>query len=276
MNIPAIGLGLTFLNSTVWHPGLLFHSGASGVWFDPGDYSTVFQDAAGTIPALPGDPVGLILDKSGGGHHASQSSASLRPTLNTDGVKSWLQFSGVASHLHGAYASPQSQLPLSINAAYQRTGTTSMWQSLYVDGYSGGSSIVVNGVPNLNQRAITTQLGMHDAWRNDVGVFVEQGAFATNTDWVASCRRTGGSATGYGGTLQVTAQRSGAASLVSAGTQTWDSGSSSQFTVGTQDTDGSDTQALQGRIYQLIVVHRTVSDAEQAVIASYLSRRINL
>ena len=45
----------------------MFASGEQGVWYDPSDLSTMYQDAAGTIPVTAvGQPVGLILDKSKG------------------------------------------------------------------------------------------------------------------------------------------------------------------------------------------------------------------
>ena len=45
----------------------LFASGAPGVWYDPSDYSTLFQDSAGTTPVTAVEqPVGLMLDKSQG------------------------------------------------------------------------------------------------------------------------------------------------------------------------------------------------------------------
>lgn len=45
----------------------LFANGEQGFWYDPNDLSTMFQDAAGTIPvAAVGQPVGLVLDKSKG------------------------------------------------------------------------------------------------------------------------------------------------------------------------------------------------------------------
>jgi hypothetical protein len=45
----------------------LFASGESGVWYDPSDLTTLFQDSLGTTPvASDGDPVGLMLDKSQG------------------------------------------------------------------------------------------------------------------------------------------------------------------------------------------------------------------
>lgn len=43
----------------------LFANGEQGVWYDPSDLSTLFQDTAGTIPVTAVEqPVGLMLDKS--------------------------------------------------------------------------------------------------------------------------------------------------------------------------------------------------------------------
>ncbi len=48
-------------------PSDLFASGEQGAWYDPSDFSTMFQDSAGTTPVTAvGQPVGLILDKSQG------------------------------------------------------------------------------------------------------------------------------------------------------------------------------------------------------------------
>lgn len=48
-------------------PRSLFSAGEQGVWYDPSDFSTLFQDAAGTTPVTaPGQSVGLMLDKSKG------------------------------------------------------------------------------------------------------------------------------------------------------------------------------------------------------------------
>lgn len=62
-------------------PSNLFLGGIPGAWYDPTDLSTMFQDSAGTTPVTAVEqPVGLILDKSGNGNHASQSTAASRPT----------------------------------------------------------------------------------------------------------------------------------------------------------------------------------------------------
>lgn len=48
-------------------PLSLFSASEQGVWYDPSDITTLFQDAAGTIPVTAVEqPVGLMLDKSKG------------------------------------------------------------------------------------------------------------------------------------------------------------------------------------------------------------------
>lgn len=82
--------------SAVWTPATLYAAGEQGVWYDPSDMSTMFQDAAGTIPVTAvGQPVGCILDKSGRGNHATQADASRKPILQSIGGKLALVFDGV-------------------------------------------------------------------------------------------------------------------------------------------------------------------------------------
>jgi hypothetical protein len=65
-----------------WTPSVLFSASEQGVWYDPSDFSTMFQDSAGTTPVTAVEQnVGLVLDKSGNGNHASQSSSGSRPVL---------------------------------------------------------------------------------------------------------------------------------------------------------------------------------------------------
>ena len=45
-------------------PRALFASGEAGVWYDPSDLTTMFQDYTSAAPAVIGQPVGTILDKS--------------------------------------------------------------------------------------------------------------------------------------------------------------------------------------------------------------------
>lgn len=63
-------------------PRHLFLGGVPGVWYDPSDLGTLFQDTAASVPAsAPGHPVGRIKDKSGNGIDALQSVAAARPIL---------------------------------------------------------------------------------------------------------------------------------------------------------------------------------------------------
>ena len=83
-----------------WTPLQLFLAGALGFWFDPSDLSTLFQDAAGTIPVTAdGDPVGLMLDKSGNEYHASQSVSGRRAVYRTDGALHWLESDGIDDNM---------------------------------------------------------------------------------------------------------------------------------------------------------------------------------
>ncbi len=61
----------------------LFTASEPGVWYDPSDLSTLFQDSAGTTPVTAVEqPVGRILDKSGRGNHATQATPTKRPVLS--------------------------------------------------------------------------------------------------------------------------------------------------------------------------------------------------
>jgi hypothetical protein len=69
-------------------PATLFAAGEQGYWLDPSDFSTMFQDSAGTTPVTAvGQNVGRILDKSGRGNHFIQSSLASRPVLQVDIVR---------------------------------------------------------------------------------------------------------------------------------------------------------------------------------------------
>ena len=75
----------------------LFANNEQGFAYDSNDLSTMFQDAAGTIPVTgAGQPVGLIKDKSGNNNHAFATSSATRPILrqNTITKAYYLEFDG--------------------------------------------------------------------------------------------------------------------------------------------------------------------------------------
>jgi hypothetical protein len=88
------GTGNYTLTTTT--PLALFASGEKGVWFDPSDLTTLFQDSGGTVPVTAvGQPVGKMLDKSGNAAHAIQNVSASRPTyqVSSDGYY-YLNFDG--------------------------------------------------------------------------------------------------------------------------------------------------------------------------------------
>lgn len=67
MNMPLVLLNRRRRGFTAFSPSTLFALAEPGVWYDPSDLSTLFQDTAGTTPlTTPGQTVALMLDKSKG------------------------------------------------------------------------------------------------------------------------------------------------------------------------------------------------------------------
>lgn len=81
----------------LFSPSSLFAASEPGVWLDPSDFSTMFQDSAGTTPVTAVEqPVGLMLDKSKGLVLGSEL------VTNGDfsgGTTGWIAFGSVAPTL---------------------------------------------------------------------------------------------------------------------------------------------------------------------------------
>lgn len=103
-------LGLHLINSELAYDGIkfgselnvlirsLFANNEQGFAFDFNDLSTMYQDSAGTIPVTGvGQPVGKVLDKSGRGNHATQSTSAKCPILQQNATTGayYLAFDGI-------------------------------------------------------------------------------------------------------------------------------------------------------------------------------------
>ena len=99
VTVTPIDVGGIKYPTNIFTPAALFTTGVNGVWYDPSDFSAMFQDAAGTVPVTAvGQPVGRILDKSGRGNHAFNPSGNSAnyPVLQQDGTyRYYLAFNGV-------------------------------------------------------------------------------------------------------------------------------------------------------------------------------------
>ena len=91
------GRGLDALNALI---AQIFSANEQGAFYVPkpivNGTQALFQDSAGTVPVTAdGDPVGKMLDQSGNGKHATQSTSAARPIYRTNGTLHWLEFDGV-------------------------------------------------------------------------------------------------------------------------------------------------------------------------------------
>ena len=101
----------------------LFANNEQGFFYDPNDLSTMYQDAAGTVPVTGvGQPVGLIRDKSGRNNHAYQTASASRPTLRKNAVtgSNYLEFDGADDSLQTSSIDFTATDKLSIFAAVKK------------------------------------------------------------------------------------------------------------------------------------------------------------
>ena len=85
------------LTSSGFSPNSLFAASEPGIWLDPSDLTTLFQDTAGTQPVTAaGQSVARVNDKSGRGNHVTQATAASRPIYRVDANgRPYLEFDGV-------------------------------------------------------------------------------------------------------------------------------------------------------------------------------------
>lgn len=103
----ALGSVAGLRTSGGFNPASLFVFGEQGLWLDPSDITTLFQDSAGTTPVTAaGQSVGLIKDKSGRGNHAIQATGALRPTYVVNSGIAGIQFNGSTQFIQTGTITP--------------------------------------------------------------------------------------------------------------------------------------------------------------------------
>jgi len=156
----------------------LWKNGEQGVWYDPSDLSTMYQDAAGTTPCYqPGQgqvdpPVGKILDKSGRGNHATQPTTTCRPTLSARynlltatqefGATAWVKVDAtvgisenVAEAPNGTLTADQITLGVGMrgirqDAAFSGSGVQSIWVKVAPSGSATHIRVSTNNASAWN------------------------------------------------------------------------------------------------------------------------------
>lgn len=123
----------------------LFAAGEAGAWYDPSDFSTMWQDAAGDTPVTAsGDPVGLILDKSRSG----PSMGSNQITNGGFGADSdwtkgtgWTIGSGVATKAAGSASVLSQAQTMTAGRYYIVTYTITCTAGSITPQFAGGSTV---------------------------------------------------------------------------------------------------------------------------------------
>jgi len=195
MQLSSISLAITRLVGglsapPVFTPASIFTPGVNGFWHDPSDYSTLFQDAAGTTPVTAVEqPVGLMLDKSKG--------LVLGPELVTNGdfiggSTGWLIGGGWTITGGEAVASGTS------NFLYQTPSAIKAYRyyecKVVVSNYTSGSlQIYVGGAPATYSSNITSNgayvFRMFTSTSSQLGV--KGNAFAGTVDNISVKELTG-------------------------------------------------------------------------------------
>ncbi len=181
-------------------PAGLFTPGVQGVWFDPSEFSTMYQDTAGTTPVTAtGQSVALILDKSGNGNHATQATALDRPTLQQDaGGHYYLSFNGTTMFVQFSGASQG-----------LASGSLSVCAGVYQTALNTGARLLTNAADNA---AIVTYWDAVDGQEKSTVVYTNSTSTtllsptvdSINTAYVRSdiYDRTGLALTNYRNTVQ--------------------------------------------------------------------------
>lgn len=116
-------------------PATLFASGETGGWWDPSDFSTMWQDVSATIPVTAaGQNVARIDDKSGNGNNLTRPETASQPTLRQDAGGNWyLEADDSNDNLVKSF-SPAIAQPFTRMGAIQQDGWTS-GRRMYSDGH---------------------------------------------------------------------------------------------------------------------------------------------
>ena len=186
----------------------LFSNGEQGFFYDPNDLSTMYQDAAGTIPVTAvGQPVGLRKDKSGRNNHAYQSVSAARPILQqapilgselvvsgdfSNGINEWKNNASITATVENGRAKVtytgggglSQDIPVTAGKTYKVSSKSENISGatpvIYVYGSAGFSPILASSAsstPTLYVTAIASSIrvylnktGVGEAYWDDISV----------------------------------------------------------------------------------------------------------
>lgn len=140
--------------------GASFSPTGTKFWYDPSDLSTLFQDAAGTVPVTAiGQTVKRWNDKSGNGYHVSNASSAWK--LQHDGINYFVETDNATKLSSSSFAWGTGQVSIFAAIKSNQSGNkdflnfgniSSITGSFKIEYYSGGSLIYYKGSGSFGAR----------------------------------------------------------------------------------------------------------------------------
>ncbi len=169
----------------------LFSNGEQGVWYDPSDISTMFQESSLETPAVIGQPVGAIFDKSQGLKRGSELVTNGDFSTDTDwnkGSPGWSIANGsaIGTNVIGKNLS-QTSISFTENAIYNLQFTVTRTAGNLIPRLGGTTS--VNGATIFNSGTYNIFLKANSS--SDAVVFRGNAGFTGTIDNVSVKRVLG-------------------------------------------------------------------------------------
>ena len=236
----------------------LFANNEQGFAYDPNDLTTMFQDAAGTIPVTgAGQPVGLIKDKSGRGNHAVQTVSASRPILQRNATTGayYLAFDGADDFFVTNSIDFTATDELNLFAGLRRTNPVAIGMVLELSTNTGGfylstpdTTVNLNSIAFVSRGTALSRASIFDYVEPSVVVSAQAKiSTTTNTVWLNGVHR--------------------ASNIVDQGT-----GNYGNYPLYIGRRNGAQFP-FNGHIYSLIGIGRLTTDDETTALEKELAKR---
>lgn len=245
--------------------------GTQGFYYDPGVLSSMWQDAARTIPVTAdGQPVGAMNDLSGNGHHLIQETDAKRPTYRKPGGygKAYLDFNGTTQTLYAENATATT-LPWAGSSQFDAltlvgiiNAGTNRYMRTHRQWIASGNNSASANFPGSSagwQNSFINSIG--NAATRNMGAYGPTRPFALFEQIVSAAATAVGAIDGT--TTTVTAAGPGVSGAVSTG----------RLVIGgiANNTGLVDNSSIAMNWYGSLYAGRVISGAEQALIRSWWS-----
>jgi hypothetical protein len=206
-------------------------------------------------------------DKSGGNHHAQQTSQDLMPSwvAKKQNSRDIIRFSGVANNV-----SDIGDHMFNASLPNYAQGNITLFSTQYQTALNRWAAIIsLNYLSNQNPiqtwKIEGDEFGVNIVGTSESGVFVDTNGNNLNNWWVGSFRREGG---GAGLNKPITLDMRGAQNLKTTGLQSWSSTVNSGFLIG-RHWMGTSIGTFEGFLPEIMLFDRVLTDAELLKLQNY-------